>query len=277
MRKLSICITFLCAVLFGSAAGIREGMSLAEVEEALGRPLSSMSKGNKTVLNYPDHGRVELVGGKVTSLFRVRHQDDPLTPLKAAAQETAKAGGKTQAQLAEEARSAKEQEKGEAEWVMIDAKSNLQIDAAIEEMTRNRGDQAAAGAAKDLGLTAEPEHFWIELAVALLVQIGLGMVLLKMAFAWTDVHADWGQMFLPALAAAASGALVRGAGFALWHTTQFFYLDDAVSYGALLFALLKSTHACTWQRAAGVGMAAKLMSMVVWVFLGVAIPKALFT
>ena len=86
------------------AAGIREGMSRAEVEAELGLPLSSMAVGDRLILNYPDNGRVELEGGRVTRVVRVRHQDDPATPEELAAQAAAQA--EAAARAAEEAEAA---------------------------------------------------------------------------------------------------------------------------------------------------------------------------
>jgi hypothetical protein len=157
------------------------------------------------------------------------------------------------------------------------AEHQRQIETAVEQMMQAHDTQRTDDDAEDAGIASVPLHFWVELAISLVVQVGVGMVILKLAFAWADVHADWGQMFLPAFAGAAAGALVRGTAYALWQTDQLFRLDDAVSYGVLLFVLLKATHACTWQRAAGVAMASKLMSMVVWVFLSVALSRVLFT
>lgn len=259
------------AVSASVAAGIREGMSLVEVTTALGEPLSSMRKGDTLVLNYPNGGRVELTGDKVIRLSRVRHFDDPVPSEELAAAKAARAkANKTPAN------SEKERASAESEWQNAGILGQQDMQVVLGEMTQNQSKQGTGAAMHRLGLTVDPRHFWVELMAALVAQIALGMVLLKLAFSWGDVHADWGQMLLPAFAAASAGALARGSVYALWHTTQLFYLDDAVSYGALLLTLLTSTHACTWQRAAGVGMAAKAMLMVVWLFVGVAIPKILF-
>ena len=262
------------------AAGIREGMSRAEVEAELGLPLSSMAVGDRLILNYPDNGRVELEGGRVTRVVRVRHQDDPATPedlaAQAAAQAEAAARAAEEAEAAEEAKWEKESAAAEAEWAKAQDESRGQIESAVERLSGDQERLAQGGAVEDFGLASPAAHFWPELLVAVLIQVAVGMVILKLAFAWTDVHADWGQMFLPALAAAGSGALVRAGAFAFLGTQQLFHLDDAISYGVLLFTLMKTTHACTLARAAGVAMATKLMAIVVWTFLGVALSRILF-
>jgi hypothetical protein len=270
MRNLLACAGFMLAVVVGFSAGIREGMTLDEVEANLGAPLSSMNKGDTMVLLFPHQGRVELVGGKVTKMSHVLHADDPATPEELAAAEAEKAKAETQA---EEAKAAKERTAAEAAWQKANAENQRKIEAAVEQMSKDGSDGHMA---EKFDLKISPLHFWVELGVGLLLQVGVGMLILKLAFSWTDVHADWGQMFLPALASGTAGALVRGAAYALWNTNQLFRLDDAVSYGALLFVLMKTTHACTWQRAVGVAMAAKLMGIVVWVFLSVALSRMLF-
>lgn len=102
------------------------------------------------------------------------------------------------------------------------------------------------------------------------------MVVLKIAFKWADVHADWGQMFLPALVDMLVGTLVRGIGYALLKTDHFCHIDDGLSFFALLITLKFTTHASTIQRAMIVAVAAKLVNIVMWTLLSVVILQALF-
>ncbi|MBC8009376.1 MAG: hypothetical protein H7067_04685 [Burkholderiales bacterium] len=251
-------------------AGVREGMTRAEIEAELGRPVSVLMRGETQILNYPNQGRVELVDGKATRIVRVRHVDDPPTAAELEAAELAS----ERARLAAEAKEAARQEAlAEAEEAKLDAEAQRQVDQTIQQMSAEH--QAGPGAA-DFGLKMEPAHFWIGLLVGVFVQIGVGVVVLKLAFAWSDVHADWSQMFLPALAAAWAGGAVRAAAYAFWDATECFHVDDAISYAALLLTLRKTTHACTWPRALAVAAAAKLMTIIVWVFLSVAITRVLF-
>ena len=280
MRKTLACFLFVLGAVAGIAAGIREGMSRAEVEAALGKPLSAMSQGDTTILSYPDRGRVELVKDRVTRVVRVRHQDDPPTPEELAAAAAAKAEEEARAALAAEAaeaaRAAKEDAAAEAAWAKQEAEAQRKMEATVERLSAEHENPGNAIPAGDLMSQGTPAHFWLELVVGLLVQTGVGMVILKLAFKWADVHADWGQMLWPALAAALTGATVRALAYTAWDSTECFHVDDAISYFVLLMTLLKTTHACTWQRAVGVAAAAKLMAIVVWVFLSVAISQALF-
>ncbi len=113
--------------------------------------------------------------------------------------------------------------------------------------------------------------------MALLAQTATGWVVLKLAFRWEDLQASWLELLLPAFVAAATGAVTRGVAWSLWQSTELFRLDDALSFGALIIALLKLTNACTLSRAAGVAVAAKLMTIVVWSVLSVALTRLVFS
>ena len=264
--------SWLLAAVCADAEGVREGMTRAEVEAEVGKPLSVLARGETTVMRYPNDGRVELVDGKVTRVVRVRHASDPATPEEVAAEEAAKAAkAESEAAKAKAAADAK----AEVESSKAGAEAQRELESAVDRMTE---EHAAAPTATmgELGMRESPSRFWTLLGVGALVQVGVGMVILKLAFKWADVHADWSQMLWPALAGMAGGVAVRAVGYAALGVSEFFRVDDAVSYLALLAALLKTTHACTWQRAIAVAAAAKLMTLVVWVFLSVALTQMLF-
>jgi hypothetical protein len=111
----------------------------------------------------------------------------------------------------------------------------------------------------------EPKHrnILLQLLVGGVVRIGIVMIVLKLSFRWADVHADWGQMFLPALSDTVVRSIFQFLGTAVFHVMSWFYLDECVAFFALLYVLIKSTHACTLSRAVSVAIAAKLMSVVV--------------
>lgn len=278
-KALLLVVLWLGSLGLASAAGVGEGMTRAEVEAAVGKPLSVLERNGVTILRYPNDGRVELTDGRVTRVVRVRHVSDPATPEELAAEEAAKlAAAEAEAEKAEkaaEAQMAKEAAVAEAEWAkeQADARKKLEEDVARLTAEHEAGPGATMGA-----MTGETsaQGFWTMLGIGGLVQVAVGMVILKLAFRWADVHADWSQMFWPALAAMAGGAVVQTVGFLAWNVTEFFRVDDAVSYVVLLVTLMKTTHACTWQRAFAVAAAAKLMTIVVWTFLGVALSNALF-
>ena len=272
--------TLLGLLMFAAVAGargVREGMTRAEVEAELGKPLSVLERTGTTILRYPADGRVELVEGKVVRAVRVRHADDPLSPEEIAAVETARLAAEeaklAKEEAAAEAAAAKENAAAEAVWAKADAEAQRKMEAAVERLT---AEHEAGPPTAEFGLHESPAHFWGMLGVGGLVQVGVGMVILKLAFKWVDLHADWSQMIWPAVAGMLGGAVVRAVVYVGWGMTECFHADDAVSYLAMFITLQKTTHACTWQRAVGVAAAAKLMSIVVWVFLSVAISQVLF-
>lgn len=270
---------WLCISLNQAAAiGVREGMSREEVEAELGRPLAVLARDDRVIMRYPGDGRVELVADKVVRVVRVRHVDDPPTPEEEAETEARRLKAVADAEAAAEAEQmakfAKENAEAEVAWAKAEAEARRKLEQSVEEMTAAH---EAGPTAEDFGLSApEPGHYWIMLVVSFLVQAGVAMVGLKLAFRWCDVHADWDQMVAPAVVASLAGAAVRAAGYAMWQVTEFFYVDNAISYFALLGTLLKTTHACTMARACAVAAAAKLMMMIVWVFLSVALTQWMF-
>lgn len=280
MVKALFCIGlwWLLGVAVLEARGVREGMSQEQVEAELGRPLSVLARGEQVVMRYPGDGRVELVADKVVRVVRVRHVDDPLTEAELAEVEARRVAeaeaAEAKAEAEEMAKYAKENAAAEAAWAKADAEARLKLEQSVEQLTAAH---EAGPSAEDFGLSApEPGHYWIMLVVSFLVQAGVAMVGLKLAFRWCDVHADWDQMVAPAVVASLAGAAVRAAGYAMWQVTEFFYVDNAISYFALLGTLLKTTHACTMARACAVAAAAKLMMMIVWVFLSVALTQWMF-
>lgn len=219
-----------------AAAGVREGMTRQEVVAALGDPVSTLSVGERTIMNYPGDGRVELRAGLVISAVRVPRHDDVVL--------------------------AQEPPPPAAEPV---------IEAAAPAAPK------IPAPATEPELATEIDSFWTELLVALLAQTATGWVVLKLAFRWEDLQASWLELLLPAFVAAATGAVTRGVAWSLWQSTELFRLDDALSFGALIIGLLKLTNACTLSRAAGVAVAAKLMTIVVWSVLSVALTRLVFS
>lgn len=280
MKHAPAYLVFLLWATVSFAADIHEGMTRREVEAELGKPLSVMTLGETTILNYPNRGRVELVRDRVTESSRVRKQGDPSTRAGSEAAAAVKVSEEERVKLAAEAEAAAQLAKAnataDAAAAKAAARARRQMELAVENLSAEHGNQAGP-MAESLMPRPEPAHFWLALAVGLIVQIGVGVVVLKLAFRWADVHADWDQMVWLAVAAAFAGAAVRTVAYTLWGITECFYVDDAISYFALLMTLMKTTHACTWQRAVAVAVAAKLMTLIVWVFLSVAIMRLLFT
>jgi hypothetical protein len=103
----------------------------------------------------------------------------------------------------------------------------------------------------------------------------LPVVILKVAFKWSDIPADWGQLFIPAAADVVTNSIIVGAANVFLGTDHLFHLNHAVSYVVLVGALRK-THASSMARAVSVAGVAKLASIVLWSILSVLILQSLY-
>ncbi len=112
--------------------------------------------------------------------------------------------------------------------------------------------------------------------VEALFSLLLTVVVLKMAFKWSDIHADWGQMFTPAAADVLTGFSIVALAQVFLGTDHLFHLDHALSYLVLVVVLRKTTHASSLARAVSVAGVAKVASIVLWSILSVLILQGLF-
>lgn len=240
--------------------GVRYGMSQAEVEAILGKPAAVLTKGSRLVLLYPRNGRIELEQNAAVSIANL-----PIDAGDSAASTPPMTPARTD--LAPERAPAEEDRAQAAEDAKLEHRRQ-EIQRRLEEAT----EKLSANSGKiPFVMGPSPSRFWSGLFTGLVFRTLLTVVVLKMAFKWSDVHADWAQMFLPALADTATQGIISTAVYALWRTDQLFHLDVAVSYFVLLGVLLKTTHACTLPRAVAVAGAAKLASIVMWALLSIMI------
>ena len=248
-------LVILCASLALSlwGKGVRYGMNRAEVEATLGKPTAVLTHGPRLVLLYPKNGRVEFEQGVAVTLSNV-----PVDAEDSAAPPAP--GSPAPADVAAESSSSPDQ-KAQAAAEAAMEKQRQEAQRRLEEAT----EQLAESHDKvQLDVGPKPAKFWTGLIVGLVLRTLFTAVALKLAFKWSDVHAEWGQMFIPALADTVTQSGISAAAFALWKTDQLFYVDSAISYFVLLGVLMKTTHACTLQRAVAVAGAAKLASLVLW-------------
>jgi hypothetical protein len=265
MRKCAVFL-ILCLSLAANlgAKGIRYGMSRDEVETILGKPTSVLTKGPRLVLLYPKNGRVELEHDGAVSIANV--------PMEAEDSSAAPAAPKPEKATAAANRTPEEDAAIQAAEDAKLARRRQEIQRRLEEAT----EKLAADSGKvPLAIGPTPARFWTGLGAGLVFRTLLTVVVLKMAFKWSDVHADWGQMFIPALADTVTQTVIGAAVYALWKTDQLFHLDLAASYFVLLAVLMKTTHACTLQRAVAVAGAAKLASIVMWALLSILLANML--
>ncbi|GAB5562483.1 MAG: hypothetical protein SynsKO_41300 [Synoicihabitans sp.] len=258
------------------ADGLRYGMTVDEVRTAAGAPTSSLDRGDRAIWIYPDGGRVDFQDGRVVEIKNMLMASEAeVLAAEAAAEEAARLAAEAEQREADAAAAKLQEEQAalEAEWAAEQAEALEAMSDSIEQFEAQYGE----GGVPDMGLGPPPaSEFWIILGVQSLLGVLITMIVLKLAFKWADLHADWGQMFLPALVDMFAGTLIRAGAYAVWKTDQLFRIDDGVSFFALLVVLKFATHASSWQRAVTVAVAAKLANLVVWTLLSVVILQALF-
>jgi len=264
-RLVVIAVICLGLMIEAGAAGIRYGMTREEVEEALGEPQSVLKQGSRFVLLYPKAGRVEFEGGVVVNIKNV--------PLDIGTSAVAPSAAPTAAAAPAPAPANSHRQPAAVPGQVKAAKPGVDAQRQLEALTEQL---AHPPPEQPLMIVPPAASVWGALGVGLLVRTLVTAVVLKLAFKWSDVHAEWSQMFIPALADSGAQTGIAAGVFVLWRTQRLFFLDTAASYLVLLVVLMKTTHACTLSRAVAVAGAAKIASLVVWTFLSVAIMRLLF-
>ena len=254
---------FLLWLLFGSAvwaAGVQAGMSREEVEAALGRPKAVLENKARQVLLYPDGGRVELSEGRVVYLSKVVLAADTPAP-EPVALPVAAAPVVVEPPTPVAPGPLPPGPAGDEPAIRAQAGHQRMLEKSLEEMTRAHTQPAMLPA-------ADPAGFWGGLLLTSFAQLLAAVVVLKFAFSWAEVHADWGQMWIPALADTVATMLVRCLAYVFWGATNLFQMDNGIAFVVLLWVLMKTTHACTWPRAIGVAMTTKMVGVGVRLLLG---------
>jgi len=266
LRRLFSLILLCCFMVLPllQAAELTEGMSQAEVEALLGKPSSVLHRGNRTLLLYPQKGRVELEEGRAVVFSNVH-----------ASPEAASAATAPAPASPAPAATPKPAEGGPSRTTPPDKAPGKNV---VDELTRKQASvsdtiEKLSDTPRGISIEQPPRAIgrWPALLIECVVRILVTVVVLKLAFYWAEVHADWGQMWLPALADSLARTAIAAAALQFWHSTQLLHIDDFVSYLVLLFTLMRTTHACTLPRAVAVTLAAKLASLIVWVLLSVAL------
>ena len=337
MFALRLLLAFLASAVLGfSAVELTEGITRAELEGLVGKPISILQKGDKTVLVYPRKGRAEFVGNRLVYFERIEVLNTPETapaaPASTAAPSTpvvhpAAASLPVPALPASKAAPANAPTPSKAAPIATAAvpaatpakatvppSTPLQPGATVDVVppVRDTGpalredddeppvkvteEERLRRAKHDAEVAAMQERFlngeaiappkeapqssnnpWVVMLLGALFKIPVTVLVLKMAFKWCDIDADWSQMWLPALADTITRTIIQAAAEAVWGLDNLFYVDECISFFVLLFVLIKTTHACTAVRAIGVAFAAKLASIVVWTVLSVFILGFLFS
>jgi len=266
-RWLPILALLVAASLCAQTGGVRLGMSPAEAEAALGRPTSTLMRGERSIWLYPDSGRLEFAEGRVVAINQLPVLNLVAEPPPESVPEpesipTPVATGPATTVDPEMQALIDEQE-------AFDPNEATRVMQKFQEpymQTRDslRGERPSAA------------RIWGSIALEALFHLLVTMLALKAAFKWTEVPAEWRQMVLPALADVLTKTAVVTMAALVWHTDQVFYVDYALSYFALLVTLRKTTHATSLQRAVSVAMIAKVANVVLWALVSVLLLQQVF-
>lgn len=248
---------------------------MEEFEALVGPPSSVLHKGNTTVLVYPNRGRAEFVDGKAVFIKGIKVLDT--VEGQGAAQA---AGAKPQPQPKAPVLSPQEQEEMEEYGRVLTKEERAQVavaQAAEAERLKRQEEFLNNGGAPKPPVEPEPAaNPWLLMLLQAVFTVPITAVVLKYSFTWCDVDSEWKQMWLPAAADTFVRTAVQAGAQAAWGMTMLFHVDDFLAFFALLFVLIKTTHACTLQRAVAVTMIAKVASVVVWAILSVFILGVMF-
>lgn len=330
-------------------------MTREEVIALAGKPVSELTRGERTFMMYPNKGKVELLNGRVVDVVRVKVINPPpeaaapavqpapaaptapaagatpapvpaptapkaaapakpVAPAKAAASVPPAAPTKAPATAPKKAASPAPATPPAAAPTAVPAAptatatvpapgavpvpaaaSTVPVSAAEAQKALERAEIEEYGRAltpeerakiaelekereKYLNGEADRDHdsgvssskaYWIMVLLQCVFTIPITAMILKLSFKWCDVDADWKQMWLPAAVDTFTRAGVQALIYVGLETTMTFHIDDAIAFFALLTALIKTTHACTFARAVAVAMIAKIAGIIVWALLSV--------
>ena len=191
------------------AAGLSYQMTPEKVKAAAGPPTSSLDRGDRGIWMYPDGGKMEFENGRAVTIRNMLMATE--AEVLAAEEEAAEA----------ERLAAEEIARVAAEDVVTRAAESAQLEAEMAEayaetmeMISNSIEKLEAqheGGMTDLGLGPPPaSQYWIALAVQSFLGVFVTMLVQKMAFKWSNIHADWGQLFLSAMVDMFAGTVIRG-------------------------------------------------------------------
>lgn len=261
-------LLLLTLAAFGQTGHLRFGMTAAEVEAVLGKPTSAMAGNDRAIWFYPDGGRVELARDRVVTIRNL-----PVEGVVGAIAELADSSIETPPEAAPgSARSLGAAPEMEA---MIEEQGDLDLASATQVMGKFEQPYTATVEAYR-GERPSGGRIWGSIGLSSLFQLVVILVVLRGAFAWSDLPADWSQLLIPALVDMATRTAVVVFAELVWHTSQVFYLDYGLSYFALLFTLMKTTAANNLQKAVAVTVVAKGASIVVWSLLSVVLLQLAF-
>ena len=261
------CLLGLCLFAVVARAVVHYDMTKEELLKELGKPSSTLKNPTtgREVLNYPKGVRIELDKGVVVS---VKGLD------MAAVEEASKAAAAEKAEAAEQAKIERElAEKAQAEAAAKAAKPETaeaaQARTAMEQAVvamEKREAHSAQKQEKDYKKTAalfSITTFFIKLGLSWLVMVAA----LKLTIKYWSVDVDWSGLLLAAAAECGTRAVIGLIGEYVFHTTNFFYLDQVAATIVLVLVLRKVSTNQSLNQAVGIAMGVKVFSLVVGVVL----------
>jgi len=260
-RSFGLLGVFLGLVSLLGGEGIQLNMTAPEVEMAVGRPTSQLARGEREIWNYPDGGQVILEGGLVVSFKNLPEA----TIEKSLPEEEAPVA----TEIANEVGPVEpvEESAAEAEDAANNAAAMEDFSDVVEELETLH--QEAPRAMQEAMMPLASKSGWGAVLAEALFSMILSVLVLKVAFKWSDIDSEWKQMILPAAANVVTAtAVIVGAKLALG-TSEVFYLDHALSYVVLVLVLQRTTHASSLARAVSVAGVTKVASIVLLSILSV--------
>lgn len=245
----------LAGLLLGE--GIRLNMTGPEVEMAVGRPTSQLARGDRAIWNYPEGGQVVLEGGRVVSFKNLAEATEGGDlPEEAVAAET------VTSDLVNEAEAVVE-----ADFEIRSAEEMDEFSETVKELEALH--QEGPRAMQEAMMPPPAKSGWGAVMAEALFMMILSVIVLKIAFKWSDIDSEWKQMFLPALANVVTATSVLVVAKLVLGTSEVFYLDHALSYFVLVLVLQRTTHASSLARAVSVAGVTKIASIVLLSILSV--------
>ncbi len=268
-------------ILSARAGAVYYGEPRAEVLAELGRPASSIVRGNRKVLIYPKGVRLELEAGKVAVVIGLEVGEGPVQTAEETSPEIKPVEEAKPAEVEpeepdvppltpEQLEALEEAEaKAEKEWAEQSAKARAEMEKSITDMEKIH-DRSSEPPPPKPGFNAP--GFIIKLVLKWLLMLAA----LKLTCKYWSVDVDWRGLMLAAAADTGAGAVVSLFGLVVLQMFTVFYADEAVGAVVLVMVLRKVSTNQSLQQAVTITMTSKVFSIVVGSFLLTVLLRALF-
>lgn len=292
----------LLLVVAGKLSAVHYDQARTSVLQELGKPTSSIMRGGREVMLYPNGVRIEFEKGKVVFLQGI----EPTEPTEATAEEApaaepvaaapkevppaAKAPAKEAAKDAPKAEDeemedeeevkltpeqAKALEEAEKEFAAARAKAQAELEKATEDLAKIY-DGPAEKEEEELKGPARTVAVIIGLLIQAAVQWVLMVIAIKITTKYWAVDIEWPGILIAASVDTAVKVVVRVIGILLLDMPMLFYADEALGALAMIFVLRKVSTNQRLEQAVTVTFTSKIFAVVCGYFLGMMILSAIF-